>query len=83
MSAASIVLARGPAPVEQSIGGWRAFITARAAWRRLSDLSRRDPVPAIDTMLPRQSGVVELHGVGCAPSGQRATVRRDVGVLEA
>ena len=43
MIAASIVLARGLAPVEQSIGGWRAFVAARAAWRRLSELSTPGP----------------------------------------
>ena len=78
MIAASIVLARGLAPVEQSIGGWRAFISARAAWRRLSELSRRDPSPATGTVLPRPSGLLELDGVSYAPSGRRSAVLRGV-----
>ena len=78
MIAASIVLARGLAPVEQSIGGWRAFVSAKAAWRRLSDLSRRDTAPAAGTVLPRPSGVLELDGVGYAPPGRRAAVLRGV-----
>lgn len=78
MIAASIVLARGLAPVEQSIGGWRAFVSARAAWRRLADLSRRDTAPAAATVLPRPSGVLELDGVSYAPSGRRSAVLRGV-----
>ena len=78
MIAASIVLARGLAPVEQSIGGWRAFVSARAAWRRLSELSSRDTAPAGGTVLPRPSGVLELDGVGYAPPGRRVAVLRGV-----
>ena len=78
MIAASIVLARGLAPVEQSIGGWRAFVAARAAWRRLSDLSRRDTSPATATVLPRPSGVLELDRVSYAPPARRSTVLRGV-----
>ena len=80
MIAASIVLARGLAPVEQSIGGWRSFVAAKAAWRRLSDLSRRDTTPAAATVLPRPSGMLELDGVGYAPPGRRSTVLRGVGL---
>ena len=78
MIAASIMLARGLAPVEQSIGGWRAFVAAKAAWRRLSDLSRRDTAPATATALPRPRGKLELDGVGYAPSGRRSAVLRGV-----
>ena len=78
MIAASIVLARGLAPAEQAIGGWRAFVSAKAAWRRLSDLSRRDTAPAAATVLPRPSGVLVLDGVGYAPFGRRSTVLRGV-----
>ena len=78
MIAASIVLARGLAPIEQSIGGWRAFVAAKAAWRRLSDLSRRDTAPATATVLPRPSGLLELDGVSYAPSGRRSAVLRGV-----
>ena len=78
MIAASIVLARGLAPVEQSIGGWRAFVAAKAAWRRLSGLSRRDTTPANATTLPRPSGVLELDGVSYAPPGRRSAVLRGV-----
>ena len=78
MIAASIVLARGLAPIEQSIGGWRAFISAKAAWRRLSGLSSRAAAVEGGTVLPRPSGVLELDGVSYAPSGRRSAVLRGV-----
>ena len=78
MIAASIVLARGLAPVEQSIGGWRAFVAARAAWRRLDGLLRRAGAAETGTVLPRPKGVLELEGVGYAPPGRRAPVLRGV-----
>ena len=79
MIAASIVLARGLAPVEQSIGGWRAFVAARAAWRRLDDLLRRSaPAAEPGTVLPRPTGTLELEGVNYAPPGRRSAVLRGV-----
>ena len=78
MIAASIVLARGLAPVEQSISGWRAFVTARAAWRRLQDLLGRVGAAQTGTALPRPKGVLELEGVGYAPPGRRSVVLRGV-----
>ena len=78
MIAASIVLARGLAPVEQSIGGWRAFVTARAAWGRLEDLLRRAGAAEAGTVLPRPQGVLEIEGVSYAPPGRRTAVLRAV-----
>ena len=78
MIAASIVLARGLAPVEQSIGGWRAFVVAKAAWRRLDGLSRRAGGTETGTVLPRPKGVLDLEGVGYAPPGRRSAVLRGV-----
>ena len=78
MIAASIVLARGLAPVEQSIGSWRAFVAARAAWRRLEDLLHRAGGQVAGTVLPRPKGVLELEGVGYAPPGRRSAVLRGV-----
>ena len=78
MIAASIVLARGLAPVEQSISGWRAFVTARAAWQRLEELLRRAGTAGAGTVLPRPTGVLELEGISYAPPGRRSAVLRGV-----
>ncbi|MXW47253.1 MAG: type I secretion system permease/ATPase [Gammaproteobacteria bacterium] len=74
MIAASIVLARGLAPIEQSISGWRAFVSARAAWRRLRDLLHRSGAIKTGTTLPRPKGVLELEGVSYAPPARRSAV---------
>ena len=41
MVAATILLGRALQPVEQLIGGWRALVDARGAWRRLSERDER------------------------------------------
>lgn len=80
MIAASIVLARALAPIEQGISGWRGFVSARQAWRRLNLLLTAAPPPAGgETSLPRPKGRVEADDVTAAPPGARAPVLRGVG----
>jgi PrtD family type I secretion system ABC transporter len=56
MIAASILLGRALAPVEQSIGGWRQLVGARDAWGRLTRLLSEVPPPARGTALPPPRG---------------------------
>ena len=70
MIAASIILARGLAPVEQSIGGWRAFVAARAAWRRLVRLLDGAVPVGAGMSLPRPSGELLLDRVSYGPPGR-------------
>ena len=86
MIAASIVLARALAPIEQGISGWRGFVSARQAWRRLNVLLTKAPPPPAggETSLPRPEGRVEADDVTAAPPGAPAPVLRGVGfTLEA
>ena len=71
MIAASIILGRALAPIEQGISAWRGFVSARQAWRRLNNLLMSAP-PARGggaTSLPRPTGKLEVEGVSAAPPG--------------
>jgi ABC-type protease/lipase transport system fused ATPase/permease subunit len=60
--AATILLGRALQPVEQLIGGWKQWLDARAAWRRLSEPgSALAPAPSL--RLPAPSGRVSVERV--------------------
>ncbi len=61
MIAASLIMGRGLAPVEQAIGSWRHFIAARGAHRRIKQLL--DDVPAEEprTLLPAPQGRLSVE----------------------
>ena len=70
--AVSIITARALAPVEQVIGHWRAFVSARQSWLRL-----REQIGSVDsdepkTILPRPKSSLEVVGLSvAAPSSDR------------
>ena len=74
--AASVVLARGLAPVEQMIGAWRGFVGARTSYRRLAELlaGSQDAAPA--TALPRPEGRIDFDKVSYVPPGVRLPIVR-------
>lgn len=76
MIAASIILARGLAPMEQLIGAWRGFVAARAAHGRLRALLERASPERPGTALPRPAGRLDLSGVSYVPPGLRRPVIR-------
>ena len=72
MIATTIILGRALAPVEQLIGGWQSLVEARLAHRRLQALLDRPTEGAVDTVLPRPVGRLDVEGLGYAapPSGR-------------
>src|SRR5438067_1985873 len=62
MIAATILLGRALAPVEQLVAGWRALIEARAAWRRLDALFSA-PTVEPRTALPAPEGKLGAEAV--------------------
>jgi ATP-binding cassette subfamily C protein EexD len=59
----SILLGRALAPLDQMIGGWRGFLGAREAYRRLDILLRTIPEREPRMALPALRGQIALEGL--------------------
>ncbi|MEM7206215.1 MAG: type I secretion system permease/ATPase [Pseudomonadota bacterium] len=78
MIAASIIMARALAPVDQSIAHWRSFVNARAAYQRLGELLAPLPIAQEHTQLPAPVGRLNVDGVFAGPPGSQLTVLQQV-----
>lgn len=78
MIAASIIMARALAPIDQSIHAWRGFVGARGAWSRLDDVLENTPQSQERLRLPEPEGRVTLENVVVVPPGMRTPVLRGV-----
>ena len=78
MIAASILMGRALAPVEQAIAQWSVMQRALKGWANLKELLEKTPPPARPTELPSPKGVFELQGVTAAPPGARTPTVRNV-----
>ena len=78
MFAASILLGRALQPVEQTVGQWRAMMSARGAWARVRDLLLATPPPEAATQLPEPGGELSVEGLVYLPPGASRPVLRNV-----
>lgn len=78
MIAASIIMARALAPIDQSMHAWRGFIGARGAWKRLDDVLENTPQREEHMELPEPEGHVTAENLVVVPPGQRNPVVRGV-----
>lgn len=69
MIAASIIMGRGLAPIEQAIGGWKSYLSARSSFTRLSGLLDAAPDEKAKMSLPAPKGHLTLDRVVAAPPG--------------
>lgn len=74
MIAASIIMGRALAPVEQSIATWRGFVGARGAYARLDALMAAHTDRRAGMSLPRPVGALAVEQVTAVPPGTRTAV---------
>jgi len=76
--AASIMLGRALAPIDQTIGQWRSFTRVFQAWRRLRALFEDSGPASVPTPLPPVGGRVVARQLAVAPPGATVPVLRDL-----
>ena len=78
MIAASILLGRALAPVQQVIGVWKSWSSVRSAYERLTELLTANPQRPAGMALPAPIGAVAVEGVHAAPPGVAAPLLRNL-----
>jgi ATP-binding cassette subfamily C exporter for protease/lipase len=78
MIAASILLGRTLAPVQQLIAVWKNWSSTRSAFDRLSLLLEKNPAREAGMALPKPQGFLTVEGVHAAPPGGRNPVVKGV-----
>ncbi|MCV2868665.1 type I secretion system permease/ATPase [Defluviimonas sp. WL0002] len=78
MVAAAIILSRALAPIERSIGAWRGFVAARAAYRNLKAAFARNDVPEGSLTLPRPAGRLSVENVFCLAPQSSSLILEDI-----
>ncbi|MCG5496566.1 type I secretion system permease/ATPase [Ectothiorhodospira variabilis] len=78
MIAASIIMARALAPIDQAMHAWRGFIGARGAWDRLNKVLESTPAPSEHMKLPTPQGNVTVENIVVVPPGMRTPSLRGV-----
>jgi PrtD family type I secretion system ABC transporter len=61
--AASFLVARAMAPIEQVLGAWKSMISARGAYRTLTDLFLQEGQEPPRTLLPAPTGKLQVEGL--------------------
>ena len=79
MIAASIMMGRALAPVEQTIAQWPLIQRARNGWRDLATFLSRIPETPERTHLPRPKALLTLESVTVIPPGAETATLRGVG----
>jgi ATP-binding cassette, subfamily C, bacterial len=78
MFASMILLGRALQPVEQVVGNWRNFVSARAAWLRVRDLLGASPPAERTLILPRPAGQLSVESVSYVAPGNVKPILRNV-----
>lgn len=81
MIAASILLGRALAPVEQAIGQWPAMQRAQQGWGSLVELLAKSPAPKERLPLPAPKGRMVARGLAAAAPGERTPMLRNLSFI--
>ncbi|WBS02050.1 type I secretion system permease/ATPase [Pseudoduganella sp. SL102] len=78
MIAASILVGRALAPVQQVIGVWKSWSSTRSAYTRLLKLLEDNPERPAGMPLPKPAGSVTVEAVTAAPPGSQVAVIKNL-----
>lgn len=78
MIAASILIGRALAPVQQVIGVWKSWSGTRSAYERLTGLLENNPARPAGMPLPKPLGQLSIEGVSAAPPGNTVPVLKNL-----
>ncbi|GAB3412919.1 type I secretion system permease/ATPase [Massilia agilis] len=74
MIAASILVGRALAPVQQVIAVWKSWSSTRSAYERLTKLLELNPPREAGMPLPKPQGALSVEGITAAPPGAKNAV---------
>lgn len=74
MIAASILVGRALAPVQQVIGVWKSYASTRSAYERLTNLLEVNPARSEVMPLPAPKGEITVENVSAAPPGIKTPI---------
>ena len=78
MIAASILMGRALAPIEQAVGQWGLFQRAMRGWKSLAEVLERTPLEARKTQLPAPRGYVDARNLAVLAPGDQMPVIRGI-----
>lgn len=76
MIAASILMARALAPVEQAIGTWKQWVGVRQSYARLKEYMSKEDLRGESISLPKPKGEVMIENVTYIPHGSNNPILR-------
>jgi ATP-binding cassette subfamily C protein EexD len=78
MMAGSILLGRALAPIDQMIGSWKGFVSARVQYKRLNETLDKLNAEPERMSLPDPEGHLQVEGLFVAPPGAKAAVIKNI-----
>jgi len=69
MIAASIIMGRGVAPIEQAIGAWKQFVSSKQAYNRLKNYINAPVARESNIELSKPTGVLQVEHATFVPKG--------------